>query len=320
MIKKSLICIISILFVLALAGCEGTSYISEETTDEDVTPPEIIGVEELVVTIGDAVSYRQNVSVVDDMDPNPVMIVDTSGVDLSREGTYPLIYTATDASGNSTSVETTITIVPRSEIGLEEAYAYIDEILDTILTDDMSEYDRLYEVWFYIHRNVYVDVSYSDNYVDNAYYFLQKQMGNCHCYYAASRLFLERMGYMTIDVTNRDNADTNHYWNLVSVDGGETWYHFDPCGWQWVDVDGICFMVTDDFLVTFSYLHDFHSHDWDTELYPATPKEYFGDYDMNAVYFKPFSEELIEEAWEAKKVHDAAKDRAAEDAAEDTDD
>ena len=189
MIKKLLICIISLLCVIALAGCDETSYSSEETTEADVTPPELIGVAELEITIGDAVSYKQNVRAVDDRDPNPVVSVDTSGVDLSREGTYPVIYSATDASGNTTSVETTITIIPRSEIGLEEAYAYIDEILETIISDDMSEYDQLYEVWFYIHRNVYVDVSYSDNYVDNAYYFLQKKMGNCHCYYAASSMY-----------------------------------------------------------------------------------------------------------------------------------
>ena len=306
--KKFLIFILISALILIAAGCDSNNAGSEpEEVDDielaDTVAPVIQGVTPIIVTIGDSISYKTGVVATDDLDDYPTLTVDASGVDLSREGVYQVIYEAVDSSGNSASVETTVTIMPRSLIGLDQAYEMADKVLEEILTDEMTEEERLYAVWIYLHRIPYTDISYSDNYVDNAYYFLEKRAGNCHCYYAASRLLLERMGYMTIDVQNRDHAKLRHFWNLVSVDGGETWYHFDPCGWNWNDSDGLLFMVTDDFLVAFSYSHDFYSHDWVEDLYPATPKEHYGSYDINNDFVR-FSDEYIQEAWAAKARND----------------
>ena len=308
--KKTKLLLIILIFTLLLAGCSaanaGTEAESETETateEADIVAPVIQGVTPISVTLGDTISYKTGVVVTDNTDDAPVLNIDASNVDLGREGVYKVVYEAKDSSGNSTSVETTVTIKPRSLIGLDQAYEMADKVLAEILTDEMTEEEQLYAVWIYLHRIPYTDISYSDNYVDNAYYFLEKRAGNCHCYYAASRLMLERMGYLTIDVKNRDHSKLRHFWNLVSVDGGETWYHFDPCGWNWNDKDGLLFMVTDDFLVAFSYSHDFYSHDWEEDLYPATPKEHYGSYDINNDFVR-FSDAFIEEAWAAKARND----------------
>ncbi len=51
----------------------------------------------------------------------------------------------------------------------------------------------------------------------------------CFNYFAVTKLMFERLGIPNIDVKKVKNyeGDSNHYWSLVSVDGGETYYHFD---------------------------------------------------------------------------------------------
>ena len=71
------------------------------TGPADTLPPQIMGVNHLAVFVGSTVSYRSGILVTDDTDPVPALSVDSSRVDLTTPGTYPVTYTATDRAGNA---------------------------------------------------------------------------------------------------------------------------------------------------------------------------------------------------------------------------
>ncbi len=188
-------------------------------------------------------------------------------------GTYEVYYIATDSSGNKTTVTSYVNVTARETITAEAAGAVADEILAGIITDGMSDKEKLRAVYNYIHSIGYIDVDYAgvDDYLTNSYYFLTTKRGDCKCFYAASKLLLERLGFTTTRIQNRSGVMV-HYWNLVSTDGGATWYHFDPTDWEWTDSEQP-FMMTDEEILAYSARHDNIPYDWDTGSYPATPAE-----------------------------------------------
>lgn len=250
----------------------------EETEPEDVTAPVIVGVSDKVVHIGDSVAYKQGVEVYDDTDPEPTLEINADMVDVSTIGEYIVIYIATDASGNVAYDAANVKVVAQESISSDDANALADEILGNIIEEGMSDAQKLDAVWWYVYQLGYVDVDYGtvEEYLDNAYNFLTRMMGNCRCFYAASRLLLERLGYDTMLVRNKDDAAQTHYWNLVSIDGGETWYHFDPTCWGWEEEYEIC-MVSDEWLLSYSQWHSMETYDWEVSKYPSTPEENYDD-------------------------------------------
>ncbi len=258
---------------------------AEETTKEpesepavagDTIAPVIDGVVDLTVHVGDTISYKSGITVTDDIDPSPSLTVDTSGVDLSHIGEYFVFYFAEDASGNTSYDVARVIVAPQRAITSEEAFAVADEIIAAIITDDMTDGQKLTAVYRYLHSLGYVDVDYAEavDYLENAYYFLTTHRGNCRCYFGASKLILERLGYKTIMVHSFYGAPMTHYWNLVSVDDGVSYYHYDPTCWNWGE-DGNINMVTDEWLEEYAKEHDYSPLLWEKEDYPPTPTEPF---------------------------------------------
>ena len=59
---------------------------------------------------------------------------------------------------------------------------------------------------------------------------------------------------------------------MVSLDDGQTWYHFDACQWvEWYERPVMC-MICDKTLKRISDEH-IGTHTHDNEKYPATPNE-----------------------------------------------
>ena len=83
---------------------------------------------------------------------------------------------------------------------------------------------------------------------------------------------MDRLEIPNIDVVKvKNNAkDSNHFWSLVSVDGGKTWYHLDAT--PRVGTGDNFFLVTDKFMDDYSAKHN-NCFNRDKSLYPATPKE-----------------------------------------------
>lgn len=250
--------------------------------------PVIYGINPIVVYTGMPVAYKDGVYVKDDKDPDPVLEIDNEEVDLSTPGTYVVTYIATDSDHNETRALNTVTVMAGSDlVSDDEIYALADQVLKTVIPDDtISDEMKCLKVYEYLHAIGYVDEVHSEDWMQNAYYMLSKRGGDCFCYYSASRLLLSRLGYEVMEVRNNNNYV--HYWCLVSIDGGETWWHFDPCCWSWGE-DGILCLVSDNYLQEFTRRHYTSDgrliHAWDLTKYPATPAEdFWTDEDRAVIY------------------------------------
>lgn len=243
--------------------------------EPDTCPPEITGVEDLLVYAGEAVSYRSGITVTDDRDGEPKLTVDSDLVDLSRAGTYTVTYIAEDAAGNRTSQAAAVTVLPAEEgcVDLETVFAAVDAELATIVTEEMTIRQKVRAIYDWAHstRSYGGHTTRTDCY-QAAYEMLTTGRGDCYGYFAVSKLMLERLGIPTIDVEKVKNhaEDSSHYWSLVSIDGGNTYYHFDCTPRLGTPFD-FC-LITDAQLDGYSAEHK-NSHNRNTSLYPATPEE-----------------------------------------------
>ena len=244
------------------------------TVTDDNTPPTIQGVHDISLYLGSAVSYRSGVIITDDKDDAPKLEVDSSKVDLSNPGTYPLVYTARDITGNETRLEVTVTVVEKPTTYIEEAdiNAKADELLKKIVTENMTDEAKVKAIYSYV-RSHFTYSGHSDktDWLQGAYVMMTEGEGDCFNYYAITKLMLDRCNIPNIDVRKVRNypEDSDHYWSLVSVDGGKTYYHLDTTP-RVGDGDDFC-LVTDAFLDAYSAANK-NCHNRDKSLYPATPE------------------------------------------------
>lgn len=242
------------------------------TIVDDRTPPVLYGTTDRTLCVGSTISYRAGVLVTDDTDPAPRLSIDSSGVDLSTPGTYPLIYIATDAAGNTTTCRIQVTVHEKLYYFVEEdvIWAKADEIIAQIITDDMTQEEQVWAIYHWIRDNFSFN-GWADkiDWKQNAYEMIRTGKSDCYGFFALSKLLFERLGIPNVDVerlrTSEDQG--HHYWSVVSVDGGKTWYHYDSTPFLAGEV--MC-------LVTDAALDDFDARQWscynrDRSTYPATP-------------------------------------------------
>ena len=255
------------------AGNTTTAPATVTVTDDNV-PPTILGVHNISLYLGSAASYRSGVEVRDDKDSAPTLEVDSSQVDLSNAGVYPLIYIARDMTGNCTRMEVTVTVAekPATYMEPEAIEAKADELLKKIVTEGMSDEAKVKAIYSYV-RSHYTYSGHSDktDWMQGAYTMMTAGQGDCFNYFAVTKLLLERCGIPNIDVRKvpNDETDSDHFWSLVSVDGGSTYYHLDTTP-RIGDGDDFC-LVTDAFLDAYSDSHN-KCHNRDKSLYPRTPE------------------------------------------------
>lgn len=240
----------------------------------DQQAPKILGVKPLVVYLGDAVSYRAGITLTDDYDKAPTLQVDSSNADLSKIGKYEIVYIAVDAAGNESRITTTLDVRAKQDgfVELDVIYAEADKLLDKIIDDGMSLREKARAIYNWARNNCgYSGHSDKSDYLQGAYVMMTKRSGDCFNYFAVTKLLLERCGIDTIDVRKVKNytGDSDHFWSLVSLDGGQSWYHFDAT--PRVGEGDDFFMVTDAFLDAYSAANK-NCHNRDKSLYPATPE------------------------------------------------
>lgn len=198
----------------------------------DTTAPEFAGIKDIVVHLGDSVSYREGVTVTDNDDENVTFSVDATKVDLTRLGKYEVTYTATDKRGNTASVTSYVSVIQPLENGgdssvctREELDALCQSILDGILKDGMTDRQKAEAIYDRVHKIKYVNTTDDPNWVGRAYTGLTTNKGDCVNYWAASKALLTMAGIPNYDIERLGGPD--HYWQIVFIDG--KWYHFDAC-------------------------------------------------------------------------------------------
>ncbi len=229
----------------------------------DTTPPVIEGVSALSAMTGGSISYKKGIVLSDNADGDIVLTVDNSAVNLNVPGTYPVYYTAADASGNKTSAETTITVSADAPPTEEDAVVLADALIDRIITPDMSKYDAAYTLWNWCRTNIRysaVETVY-DSIWAGAYDGLNAKAGDCYTYCATYAFLLTRCNIENQCVA-RVGGTSDHWWNLVNTGSG--WYHCDASPRRTGD-SYLCFMQTDAQVQAY------------TESYPERPNYYVFD-------------------------------------------
>ena len=264
----------TVTIVLTDLGGNTTQLQAKLTLTIDREAPVIKGVADKIVYLGESVSYMSGITVSDDMDPEPSVEVDRSAVDLTAVGEYPITYTATDASGNTSVVSCTLKVLEKKDyyVPYETIYQEVDAILAEIIEDDMTLQSKVWAVYVWIRtNNTYVNHSDKEDWMQAAYVMMTEHKGDCFNYYALCKLMLDRLGIPNMDVRKVKNyeGDSDHYWSLVSLDGGNTWYHVDTT--PRTNPASFC-LVTDKFMDDYSAANG-NCFNRDKSLYPATPEE-----------------------------------------------
>lgn len=236
----------------------------------DTEPPVIEGAKDIIVEVGDTVSYRKDIVVTDNEDENPTLSVDNSTVDLDTPGEYTVVYTATDASGNASSVEIQVVVEEKGpKKDREEVYALAQKVLDKIIDDSMTDMEKAFAVYRWTNRNImYTGTADKSHWTIGAYEAFTKRAGDCYTYFAAAKAMFDVLGIENMDIVKSDTSHSSHFWSIINL--GDGWYHVD-CTPRKGSGD-LFFMVTDAELEEYSVNHQ-NSHIFDGSLYPERATE-----------------------------------------------
>lgn len=219
----------------------------------DTTAPEILGLSEFVVKVGDNLSYKRGVTVQDDSGRDIPLAIDNSQVNLSQLGTYVVIYSATDLSGNTTTVEVPVTVIEGDPVDPQIVYNLADKLIADLLTEDMALQDKVFKLWNWCRTKIKYSYSAGARTVyEAAYEGLYDRKGDCYIYYATMEVLLDRLGVENMKVA-RVGGVSNHWWNLVNL--GDGWYHCDASPRQKGD-PYLCFMQTDEQLAKYTVYYE----------------------------------------------------------------
>ncbi len=200
----------------------------------DTTPPVFEGVKDIVVYLGSTPSYRNGITVTDDTDKNVQFTVDASQVDLTKLGEYKVIYSASDARGNTATATATVTVLQPLEndpneqptVTKHQLDQLCKSILNTIIKDGMTEREKAEAIFNKVSKIKYVSTADNSDWMVNAYNGLSTMRGDCVNYADAAKALLTMAGIPNHDI-ERVGGTSDHFWLIVYVEG--EWYHFDAC-------------------------------------------------------------------------------------------
>jgi hypothetical protein len=258
---------------LVLKDSSGNKTIKKAslTIKADTEIPIITGVKDQSVFVGDSISYKKGITVTDNRDKQVELKIDSSAVNLKKAGDYQVTYSATDIGGNKASTIATIHVKekPFNFVSTQDVNQLADQVLASIIKDGMSEIQKAWAIFQYVRTHIaYTGHSDKSDWMQGAMRGLKQGNGDCFNYYATSRLLLTRAGIENQTVT-RVGGRTQHFWNLVKVNGG--WYHFDTTPYV---KPYIGFLRTDAEIAERSKkINNEYYYNFDKTQHPATPPE-----------------------------------------------
>jgi len=211
----------------------------------DFVAPTIIGADKsMTVAKHSQPDYLAGVSAFDAVDGYVVVNVDDSRVNLSAAGTYFLVYTARDASGNVATIRRKITV----EHDAEDTAALVKSIADSLENDPEKIRD-------YVRSTIYYSTDWGGE--DPVWKGFTEKHGNCYVHALCLKSILDLKGYNTqlIWVVNK-----THYWLIIEIEPG-VWRHIDPTP---SELHSRYSLMTDE-----QRLWTLSRRDWDHSLWPA---------------------------------------------------
>ncbi len=197
----------------------------------DTEAPVISGVKDKTCVIGEPIQYLDGVTYTDNCEKGLTIEVNHDSLDPKTEGSYDVIYTVTDAAGNSTVKKAVFTMVIDK---YSDYYVQIttEAIYKKIITDDMDDLERLRAIYDYVTTHMSYASALGIGHEDRNkgfWYAVNWQCGDCFGYACLAQALLDYGGFdsFIIEKVKRDPTHSTHFWHLVNI--GDGYYHFDTC-------------------------------------------------------------------------------------------
>ena len=236
----------------------------------DTTPPVLEGEFHKTANIGTPFSYRQGIVVTDNSSAPVTLSVEAETVDLQKVGEYPVLYIATDSTGNRTAVEGSVNVIVAPQPPQNEEEAEVlqlsEELMAEITGPEMSYEEKARAIYDWEQEMLTFRETNqgADNVTGNALQGLKNREGDCHVFAAVAEVLLTNAGIPNRRIENTAGENV-HEWNLINLGAG--WHHFDAVTAQRVP-KGELFNVTsaelDEKATKKGFIHDF-----DAGHYPA---------------------------------------------------
>lgn len=211
--------------VLVSGGGRTQRVVGTLSVGREDSAPVIEGVAPMSVLLGSTVSYRSGVVATNRFGEVLELEVDASAVNLNKVGTYVVVYRAVDESGVVVEETNEIEVINNTENMVK---LMNEEILEKIVKEDMSEYDKAYAIYKWVSNNIsYTSGGERDDLMLIAYNGLRTGTGDCYAYQAVAYYLLRQAGISAEPLQRISSASVNHRWLAVNV--GYGWYHFDAC-------------------------------------------------------------------------------------------
>lgn len=251
----------------------------------DDSAPVIHGINNITIVQGQTPDISTGIYATDNYSQNVSVRIDAGKLNKDVPGTYEIIYTATDDAGNKTREVSTVTVTkkpaPKKKVKKKtvskkktvtrvkkkaktsyysrEADRMANALIKKLRRSNNVETARAIFNW--VHKNVhYVHSSSRFSGKRAAYQGLKYHSGNCRVFAYTCQLLLNKAGIRNMIVTRYPITSTEHFWNLVYMNGG--WYHCDATPFR--SHPSVYFKLTD------SQLDKYHR--FKKSKYPARAK------------------------------------------------
>ena len=193
----------------------------------NTVPPVFYGVQDVYVSRGTPILFRDGVQAVDAFGREIAFTVDNTQVNIHERGIYPAMYIATDAWGLSTETEINVHVL---SVNPETVYQYADEILARIINDDMTQVQQAHIIYHWIQNNISFAGGGVAYYAwhEAAHQGLIQRQGNCFVFAAMLDVMLTQAGIPSLPMirTRYFTGRTRHRWVIFNPDE-LGWFHID---------------------------------------------------------------------------------------------
>ena len=212
----------------------------------DSKGPKIYGVKDITIVQGETPDLSGGIIAIDNYSKNMPVRIDASKLDIDKPGTYEVVYKVQDDAGNVTTEIATVTVkkkeTPKKVSKKSKTkkttkkykrktpsyYSKVDKMAASLVKKLKrgSDVETARAIFNWVHKNVhYVHSSSRYSGKRAAYEGLTKHRGNCRVFAYTCQILLNKAGIKNMIVTRYPVTSTEHFWNLVYINGG--WYHCD---------------------------------------------------------------------------------------------
>lgn len=210
--------------------------------------------------VGENIIFRDKVKAIDNCTEEPELKIDAQSVNINATGEYTVTYMAKDLAGNASQVSLKVNIREKTEEDKELA-TKIEGIISKIIKEGMTKKEQAEAIYYYVYNHITYVSRPKQNHVKAA---LEAINGRGGCFnYASLAMFL----FDELGIKNMFMETNVHYWNIIDIDDGHGWYHFDATP---SPEEPKIFLWTDAQMMSYSNRQN-RTHHYDRSKYPVIP-------------------------------------------------